>query len=156
MHVTQLKGRGSKTIRVRIEYETGSECSAAQGMQPAQTLGKKHPFLFTQCQAIHARSLVPCQDSPFLKITYSARVKVMKPLVVVMSALKEESEESSDSSSLDHRIFSFRQGTRIPSYLIALAAGNLACKEIGPQSSVYSEPEIASIENDGWMGEKYY
>lgn len=33
-----------------IEYETSPTASALQWLQPEQTLGKKEPFLFSQCQ----------------------------------------------------------------------------------------------------------
>jgi aminopeptidase N len=49
-------------------------------------LGKKHPYLFSQFQAIHARSCIPCQDSPFVKQTYFATLVVPKPLISLMSA----------------------------------------------------------------------
>jgi len=49
---------------VKIKYRTTDKCTAIQWLQPSQTAGKVYPYLFTQCQAIHARSIVPCQDSP--------------------------------------------------------------------------------------------
>lgn len=73
--------------QVTIQYQTTPESSAIQWLEPQQTAGKKDPFLFTQCQAIHARSLVPCQDTPQVKATYDAKVTVPATLVAIMSAL---------------------------------------------------------------------
>jgi len=53
---------GAKAV-VRIEYATAPDAIAIQMLSPEQTQGKKHPYLFTQCQAIHARCLMPCQDT---------------------------------------------------------------------------------------------
>lgn len=100
--------------------------------------GKHHPYLFTQCQAIHARSLLPCQDTPFIKAPYTATVRVLKPLTAVMSALSSESTVEDEGS----RTFSFTQPVPIPSYLIALGVGNLESIEIGPRSRVWAEPEV--------------
>lgn len=108
-------------------------------MTPEQTAGKLYPYLFTQCQAIHARSLLPCQDSPCVKATYSAEISVIKPLTVVMSA--NEFLEPIDCSE-GRRCFKFAQTTPIPSYLIAIGAGHLGSREIGPRSRVWCEPEV--------------
>ena len=59
---------------LKIFYSTTPKCTALQWLPAEQTLGKKHAYLFSQCQAIHARSLVPCQDTPGVKMTYSAKV----------------------------------------------------------------------------------
>ncbi|KAG0172365.1 Leukotriene A-4 hydrolase [Apophysomyces sp. BC1015] len=123
------------TFQIEIEYTTTDRCTAVQFLTPEQTVGKKHPYLFSQCQAIHARSFVPCQDSPSVKLTYSA--SVTSPLPVVMSALSVSTESSGSVKT-----YKFNQPTTIPSYLIAIAAGNLASRDIGPRSKVWSEPEV--------------
>ncbi|ORY07969.1 leukotriene A-4 hydrol [Basidiobolus meristosporus CBS 931.73] len=135
----------NQSLKVLVKYETTKECGALQWLQPSQTMGKEHPYLFTQCEAIHARSLVPCQDSPGVKITYSANIDTPAPLRALMSALRvnEEPEVVGDS-----RIYKFEQKTTMPSYLIALVVGDLEGREIGPRSTVWSEP--AMIEKCAW------
>ncbi|KAJ2556152.1 Leucyl aminopeptidase yscIV, partial [Coemansia sp. RSA 1836] len=120
----------------KIEYATTAESSAIQFLTPEQTLGKEHPYLFTQCQPIHTRSLFPCQDSPSVKITYSANIRVPKPLTALMSAIATGSRVDGDST-----VFSFEQATTIPSYLVALVVGNLATAKISDRCAVWSEPE---------------
>ncbi|KAJ1964415.1 Leucyl aminopeptidase yscIV [Dipsacomyces acuminosporus] len=130
-------------LRVKIEYETTTEGAAIQFLTPEQTLGKTHPYLFTQCQAIHARSLLPCQDSPSVKISYSADIRVPKPLTALMSAISTGSRDEGDST-----VFSFEQKTTIPSYLIALVVGNLAMARISDRCAVWSEHE--NIDDCAW------
>lgn len=86
--------------------------------------------------------MLPCMDSPSNKLTYSA--SVTSPLPVVMSALLSSTDENADNTKTYH----FKQATTIPSYLIAIAAGNLAGREIGPRSTVWCEPEV--VEQAAW------
>lgn len=86
--------------------------------------------------------MIPCQDSPSIKVTYSA--SVTSPLPVVMSALRTGDEEAGDGLKTYH----FEQRTTIPSYLIAIAVGNLVGREIGPRSTVWCEPQM--IEQAAW------
>ncbi|KAK3835486.1 MAG: peptidase family M1-domain-containing protein [Linnemannia gamsii] len=134
--------KGKKT-KVTVGYATTQDCTACQWLEPSQTVGKQHPYLFTQCQAIHARSLLPCQDSPSIKLTYSASITT--PLRAVMSAV---SVGESKHAAGDKTTFKFEQKQRIPSYLIALAVGNLEGREIGPRSTVWTEPEV--LEAAAW------
>ncbi|KAJ1835662.1 Leucyl aminopeptidase yscIV [Coemansia sp. RSA 2711] len=130
-----LVATGDK-LEIEIDYETSPNSSAIQFLTPEQTLGKSHPYLFTQCEEIHARSLLPCQDSPSVKISYSASIRAPKPLTALMSALATGSRDDGDST-----VFSFEQQTTIPSYLIALVVGNLASATISDRCAVWSEPE---------------
>uniref|UniRef100_A0A8B9GUX3 Leukotriene A-4 hydrolase n=1 Tax=Astyanax mexicanus TaxID=7994 RepID=A0A8B9GUX3_ASTMX len=130
--------RGQHVI-VEVEYETSPSASALQWLSPAQTAGKKHPYLFSQCQATHCRTMVPCQDTPSVKHTYYAQVSVPKELIAVMSAVRDGQEaDPTDSSRV---IYRFRQPVPMPSYLIALVVGALESREIGPRSRVWSEKE---------------
>lgn len=131
-------------FKLIIDYSTTNKCTAIQWLDPSKTCGKQFPYMFTQCQAIHARSLVPCMDSPSIKLTYNASIIVAKPLVPIMSAINRNlsvKEVKLEDGTLAN-IYHFKQPERIPTYLIALACGNLVSKEIGPRSLVWTEPEM--------------
>lgn len=142
LHVALGSGRefGSDVI-VRLEYETaaGDACTAAQWLPPQQTAGKIHPYLFTQCQAVHCRSLLPCQDAPCVKATYTAAITVPSPLVALMSAVSTGSTPVEGGGATR---YTFVQRVPMPAYLIALASGELESREIGPRSRVWSEPSV--------------
>ncbi|GAB5355776.1 hypothetical protein AAMO2058_000234400 [Amorphochlora amoebiformis] len=122
---------------VKIYYATSPKSSAIQWLPPSNTSGKKHPYLFTQCQAIHARAMFPCMDSPGIKSKYSARVTVPDPLVALMSAARLK--RSSDGKK---SVYTFEQNVPTPAYLVALVVGALEERKIGPRSSVWSEAEM--------------
>ena len=128
-----------KKCKVQIQYETTEGCSAAQWLPPAQTAGKVHPYLFTQCQAIHARSLVPCQDCPGVKMTYTASVTVPSWATCLMSALARKSESDANNGTAT---FYFEQPIPIPSYLIAVVVGDLKGIDISHRCRIWSEPSV--------------
>jgi aminopeptidase N len=120
---------------LRIRYSTRPEASGLQWVAPAQTAGKVAPFLYSQSQAIHARSWLPLQDSPQVRFTYEATIRVPAGLRALMGA------EPDASSGLDG-VFRFDMPQAIPSYLMAIAAGRLEFRPIGGRTGVYAEPEI--------------
>jgi len=128
-----------RCMGVTIAYETAPDASGLQWLAPEQTAGKTHPFLFSQCQAIHARSLVPCQDCAVARVPYSAEILVPEGMTAVMSAGSKRDEEGPIPGT---RLFHFDMPQRIPTYLFALAVGHLASAELGPRARVWAEPEV--------------
>ncbi|PJJ60664.1 M1 family metallopeptidase [Hymenobacter chitinivorans] len=121
------------TTVVSIRYRTAPEAAALQWLTPEQTAGREQPFLFTQSQAILARTWIPCQDSPGVRFTYEARVQVPAHLLALMSA--------ENPQQLDPRgTYSFRMEQPIPSYLMALAVGNVEFQSLSTRTGLYAEP----------------
>jgi leukotriene-A4 hydrolase len=129
------------TSSVTVDYRTIPGAAAVQWLTPEQTAGGRHPFLFTQSQAILARTWVPVQDTPAVRMTYEATVRVPRGLLAVMSA---ENPTAVSESGLYH----FRMPQPIPSYLLALAVGDLEFRALGPRSGVYAEPSV--VERAAW------
>tara|TARA_B100000780_G_scaffold84260_1_gene57645 strand:+ start:86 stop:2002 length:1917 start_codon:yes stop_codon:yes gene_type:complete len=120
-----------------INYETSPAAKALQWLNPEQTNGKTKPFLFTQSQAILARTWIPLQDSPGIRFTYKAKIKAPIGMMALMSA-------SNPTKLSPDGIYEFEMNQPIPSYLMALAVGDISFQATGPRTGVYSEPEILS------------
>ncbi|CAH0401387.1 unnamed protein product [Chilo suppressalis] len=129
----------NEMFKIKIKYATSPKASALHWLHPNQTSGKMYPYLFSQCGPIHARSVVPCQDTPTVKFTYDAEVTAPAGFTVLMSALRGEDKGN---------ITSFRQPIPILSYLLAIAVGVLEYRTLGPRSKVWSESE--NIEQSAW------
>ena len=119
---------------VIIEYETTEDSEALQWLTPEQTYSKKHPFLFTQSQAILARTWIPLQDCPAVRFTYTAKVQVDMDLLPLMSASNPQEKNI-------ERVYSYNMPQPIPSYLMALCVGDLVFKPLGDSCGVYADPE---------------
>ena len=125
---------------VSVDYETHPEAAALQWLSPAQ-VGGTQPLLFTQSEAILARTWVPCQDSPGVRMTYEATVRVPPGFLALMSA------ENPMAKSADG-VYRFAMPQAIPAYLLALAVGDLEFRPLGPKSGVYALPAV--VEKAAW------
>jgi aminopeptidase N len=143
-----------KTFSLRVEYETSPTALGLQWLDPSLTEGKKHPYVFSQFQAIHARSFVPCQDTPMFKgerkkkrglifstlwsATYEATIRVPSALTALMSAIGNGKRELANGRTE----YYFSQKINVATYLIAVVVGNLQGRVVGPISTVWAEPEV--------------
>ncbi len=129
------------TREVNVFYSTKPQAAALQWLEPEQTAGRKRPFLFTQSQAILARTWVPCQDSPGVRMTYSATIHTPADLMAVMSA-ENPIKKNADG------FYQFKMDNRVPPYLLALAVGDFEFRAIGKRTGVYAEPFV--LEKAAW------
>ena len=120
------------TTKVNIYYNTTKDGVALQWLKPEQTADKKKPFVFSQGQSIWSRTWIPCQDSPGVRFTYNAKVSVPKDLMALMSAVNPQQKN-------DTGVYTFKQNKPIPSYLMAIAVGDVEFKSIDNRTGVYAE-----------------
>lgn len=135
------------TRMVEIRYRTTAQSSGLQWLEPSQTDDGKHPFLYTQSQPILGRSFIPMQDTPGVRVTYDAKVKVPKDLRALMSAQMNEHPPAKAPPIVDQnkREYSFHMPQAVPSYLIALAVGRLDYAPLGPRSGVWASPSQLAV-----------
>ena len=115
--------------KVSVTYTTSPEAAAFLWVEG------ESPFLFTQSQAILARTWVPCQDSPGVRFTYEAEVQVPPNLMALMSATNP-TEKSEDGT------YRFTMNQPIPSYLLAMAVGDVEFRSVGERTGVYATPDL--------------
>jgi len=147
----------SSAKNLSITYKTSSGAAALQWLNAEQTRDKKYPFLFTQSQAILCRTWIPCQDGPGVRFTFNAQVEVPNGMLALMSA--ENPQQKSDDG-----VYHFNMKQPIPSYLMCLAVGDLAFKNVGNETGVYAEPsfveacawELSDMQNMLESAEKLY
>jgi aminopeptidase N len=126
--------------RIVVRYRTGPDAAALQWLTPEQTVGKRHPYLFSQGEAILNRSWIPTQDSPGIRQTWEARITAPEPLKVVMSG--ERLTPDGEPAGPGRRAFRFRMTHPVAPYLIAIAAGDMAFRPLGPRTGVWTEPAM--------------
>jgi len=120
---------------VRVTYSTSPHATGLQWLEPSQTASGRFPFLFTQSQEIHARSWIPLQDTPAIRVTFSAQIRMPEPLRAVMGA-------DHDLKAVRTGSYEFRMEQPIPAYLIALAIGDIDFAQISERTGVYAEPPL--------------
>merc|ERR1712000_446417 len=137
MHIAVPGGAAKgETIDMVIDLETTSKCTALQWLTPAQTSNKKHPYMFSQCQAINARSIFPCQDTPDVKSTFTFNLTSTLPTVA--SGVPVGDHEPAPGTK---KLYKFEQKVPIPAYLFAVASGDIVTAPIGDRSVVATGPE---------------
>lgn len=124
------------TRRIAIRYRSTPEAGALQWLNPAQTAGKRHPFLVSQGQSIENRSWIPTQDSPGIRQTWEARISVPEPLTAVMSAPRAGEPQSANGRTT----FAYRMDKPVAPYLVAIAVGDLRFQPLGVRTGVWAEP----------------
>ncbi|KAI0271734.1 hypothetical protein BC834DRAFT_950104 [Gloeopeniophorella convolvens] len=139
------------SVKVTVFYKTTKGSTALQWLAKEQTQGKQFAYLFSQCQPIYARALAPLQDTSSLKITYTAKVASVLPVLLSAIRVSPPSEgPAHDGKTIgtDVVTYTYKQPVGIPSYLIAIASGNLRYKPFPPiegrswKSGVWAEPEL--------------
>lgn len=125
-----------RPAKVRVTYTTSPQASGLQWLEASMTGGKQQPFMFSQSQQIHARSWVPLQDTPQVRFTYTARVTSPADTMVLMSA-------DNDPKAARDGEYTFKMPQKIPSYLLAIAAGDLVFEPISARAGVWAEPGMA-------------
>ncbi|AGO11554.1 AaceriADL233Wp [[Ashbya] aceris (nom. inval.)] len=129
-------------FRLTCRSVTTARSTAVQWLDGAQTAGQ--PYVYTQLETVHARSLVPCFDTPACKSPFTVRVR--SPLRVVVAG-QEQPGSGKDG------VYLFEQPVPIPIYLLGLAAGDIACAPLGPRSNVYCEPALLEAAVGEFEGE---
>ncbi|KAK3191851.1 Leucyl aminopeptidase yscIV [Lecanicillium sp. MT-2017a] len=137
LHVSVPEGAAKgDVIDLTIDLETTDKCTALQWLTPAQTSNKKHPYMFSQCQAINCRSIFPCQDTPDVKSTFTFKLKSALPVVASGVPVGDH-----DAAPGTEKTYEFEQKVPIPSYLFAVGSGDVRSAAIGARSWVVSGPD---------------
>ncbi|HTA66395.1 MAG TPA: aminopeptidase, partial [Xanthomonadaceae bacterium] len=126
-------GKPGHMRQVRITYATSPQASGLQWLDPAMTDGKAQPFMFSQSEAIHARSWIPLQDTPGVRFSYVAKIHTPKNAMALMSADNNPDAQRTGS-------YYFTMAQQVPSYLLAIAVGDLTFRRISDRSGVWAEP----------------
>ncbi len=128
--------QAGEEVSIDIDYSTSPTGQAFSWLNAEQTAGGKLPYMFTQCEDINCRSVAPLQDTPSNRITYSASITTKAGFVSKMSA----NETGVTTSDDGYTTATFDCAIPIPSYLIAIAIGDLEYRSLGARVGVITEP----------------
>lgn len=135
-------------LDVSIDVRTTDQCTALQWLAPAQTSNGRHPYMFSQCQPIRARSIFPCQDTPDVKSVFEFNFRSSLPVITSGLPTGIRDSQPSKNGGSGTSLYTFKQDVPIPSYLFAVASGDITTASIGPRSTVATGPE--EIEAAKW------
>jgi leukotriene-A4 hydrolase len=138
--VIELPPSKRTTELIRIDYETSPIAPGLQWVAAAETAGRRQPFLFTQSEPIGTRSWIPLQDTPQVRVTYTATIHTSSDVLAVMSAKGDPNGLGRPAKRNGE--YAFVMPDAVPSYLIALAVGDLAFKATGPRTGVYADKSV--------------
>ena len=137
----------NESIRLNIRYIVDKDSKALQWLTPEMTLGKKYPFMYSQGEAINSRAMLPCQDTPSVKVAVKAEITVQRPLVALLAGLKLNNEIIKD----EYITYYYEVPNKIATYLITVAAGDLQYRKISERSGVWAEKEIVDASRNEFL-----
>ncbi|HWE29276.1 MAG TPA: M1 family aminopeptidase [Polyangia bacterium] len=120
---------------VAIRYRTSPAAMALHWFnQSAEWLNQ---WVYSQCQPIYARSIVPLPDSPSARIAYRAELIAPRALTALMAAVPIDRVEAGDEATS-----TFETAEPIAPYLIAFAIGDYVARDLSPRSRVWTAPSL--------------
>ena len=131
------------TFDITIEYSTTKDCMAIDWLEPEQTSGGKYPFMYSQCQSILCREMLPIQDTPAIKMPVQISITVPEELIGLAAGLFVE-----EINNGNNKTFIYALDIPIPSYLIAIAAGDIGSQNVSERCTIYAEKTV--VEKAAW------
>ena len=131
------------TFDITIEYSTTKDCMAIDWLEPEQTSGGKYPFMYSQCQSILCREMLPIQDTPAVKMPVQISITVPEELIGLAAGLFVE-----EINNGNNKTFIYALDIPIPSYLIAIAAGDIGSQNVSERCTIYAEKTV--VEKAAW------
>ena len=128
---------------ITIEYSTTKDCMAIDWLEPEQTSGGKYPFMYSQCQSILCREMLPIQDTPAIKMPVQISITVPEELIGLAAGLFVE-----EINNGNNKTFIYALDIPIPSYLIAIAAGDIGSQNVSERCTIYAEKTV--VEKAAW------
>ena len=126
----------NSNFSILIKYKTKKEGNAIGWFEKEMTIGKKYPYMFTQCESIFCREMLPIQDTPEVKLTLNLGITIKKPLRALYAGIYKNNIDNGDSIT-----YFYEQKIPIPSYLIAIAGGKISERDLSPRVKIFSEEE---------------
>lgn len=121
-------------FELTIKYTTSPSATALSWLAKNQTAGGKQPYLFSQCETVHCRSIAPFQDTPAIKSTFNIHVHSPRDIVVRTSGNK-----TGEFDYDNHRCTKFESKIPVPSYLFGIVAGDISETKIGNKTYLIAE-----------------